>query len=179
MNNEWWIKQACCEIQPFEFARKNVSNLSGYFHIHGSSFVGIIFILPYMYWVCLFHLEFVSVIMSSLCDTLWVDVLSDAYAILYFSSNLLIGIGIIPGWSELHWTDYHIQPGWSTWAMCRIYSSDICGFRWFQGALIMRAPKLPSSAVSLIGISVRRWSIRSGGPWKRRQQCWWNVVLWK
>ena len=51
MNNEWWIKQACCEIQPFEFARKNVSNLSGYFHIHGSSFVGIIFILPYMYWV--------------------------------------------------------------------------------------------------------------------------------
>ena len=52
--------------------------------------------------------------MSSLCDTLWVDVLSDAYAILYFSSNLLIGIGIIPGWSELHWTDYHIQPGWST-----------------------------------------------------------------
>ena len=72
--------------------------------------------LPYsnLYWVCLFHLEFVSVIMSSLCDTLWVDVLSDAYAILYFSSNLLIGIGIIPGWSELHWTDYHIQPGWST-----------------------------------------------------------------
>lgn len=52
--------------------------------------------------------------MSSLCDTLWVDVLSDAYAILYFSSNLLIGIGIILGLSELHRTDYRIQHGWST-----------------------------------------------------------------